>query len=122
LPTSISPRKTRTLPTPVELPAFAREVQYDRVSFSYDAAPVLRNIEFTALKGEVVAFVRHQRRGQDDARQFASAFLRRTSGAVRIDGLDIREAKLRSLRGQIAMVTQENILFHDTVGTTFAMD
>jgi len=102
-------------PAAVELPAFTREVQYDRVSFSYDAAPVLRNIEFTARKGEVVAFVGTSGAGKTTLVNLLPRFYDVTSGAVRIDGLDVREAKLRSLRGQIAMVTQENILFHDTV-------
>jgi subfamily B ATP-binding cassette protein MsbA len=103
------------VPAAVELPAFAREVQYDRVSFSYDATPVLRNIEFIARKGEVVAFVGTSGAGKTTLVNLLPRFYDVTSGAVRIDGLDVRGAKLRSLRGQIAMVTQENILFHDTV-------
>jgi len=101
--------------TAVELPAFAREVQYDGVSFSYDAAPVLRNIQFTARKGEVVAFVGTSGAGKTTLVNLLPRFYDVTAGAVRIDGLDVRGAKLRSLRGQIAMVTQENILFHDSV-------
>jgi subfamily B ATP-binding cassette protein MsbA len=99
----------------VELPAFASEVRYDGVSFSYDAAPVLRNIEFTACKGEVVAFVGTSGAGKTTLVNLLPRFYDVTAGAVRIDGLDVRGAKLRSLRGQIAMVTQENILFHDSV-------
>src|SRR5216684_4017223 len=102
-------------PAAIELPAFGREIQYDRVSFSYDAAPVLRNIEFTARKGEVVAFVGTSGAGKTTLVNLLPRFYDVTSGAVRIDGLDVREANLRSLRAQIAMVTQENILFHDTV-------
>src|SRR2546427_8920021 len=80
-------------PDAVELPAFAREVQYDRVSFSYDAAPVLRNIEFTARKGEVVAFVGTSGAGKTTLVNLLPRFYDVTSGAVRIDGLHIREAK-----------------------------
>jgi subfamily B ATP-binding cassette protein MsbA len=108
-------QEDQDVPAAVELPAFAREVQYDGVSFSYDAAPVLRNIQFTARKGEVVAFVGTSGAGKTTLVNLLPRFYDVTSGAVRIDGLDVRGAKLRSLRGQIAMVTQENILFHDTV-------
>jgi subfamily B ATP-binding cassette protein MsbA len=103
------------VPGAVELPAFVREVQYDDVSFSYDAALVLRNIQFTARKGAVVAFVGTSGAGKTTLVNLLPRFYDVTSGTVRIDGLDVREAKLRSLRNQIAMVTQENILFHDTV-------
>jgi subfamily B ATP-binding cassette protein MsbA len=103
------------LPDALELPAFAREVRYEDVSFSYDAAPVLRNIQFTARKGEVIAFVGTSGAGKTTLVNLLPRFYDVTSGAIRIDGLDVRGAKLRSLRGQIAMVTQENILFHVTV-------
>jgi subfamily B ATP-binding cassette protein MsbA len=103
------------VPGAVELPAFAREVRYDDVSFSYDAAPVLRNIHFSARKGELVAFVGTSGAGKTTLVNLLPRFYDVTSGAIRIDGLDIRGATLRSLRGQVAMVTQENILFHDTV-------
>jgi subfamily B ATP-binding cassette protein MsbA len=99
----------------LELPPFSREIRYDDVSFSYDAAPVLRNIQFTASKGAVVAFVGTSGAGKTTLVNLLPRFYDVTSGAVRIDGLDVRKATLRSLRGQIAMVTQENILFHDTV-------
>jgi subfamily B ATP-binding cassette protein MsbA len=103
------------VPGAVELPTFAREVRYDDVTFSYEAAPVLRNIRFSARKGELVAFVGTSGAGKTTLVNLLPRFYDVTSGAIRIDGRDVREAKLRSLRGQIAMVTQENILFHDTV-------
>ena len=103
------------LPGAAELPVFAHEVRYDDVSFSYDSAPVLRNVQFSARKGEVIAFVGTSGAGKTTLVNLLPRFYDVTSGAIRIDGLDVRGATLRSLRGQIAMVTQENILFHDTV-------
>src|SRR5205823_9158262 len=76
---------------------------------------VLRNIFFTAKRGEVVAFVGGSGAGKTTLVNLIPRFYDVTSGGILIDGMDIREVSLRSLRAQIAMVTQENILFHDTV-------
>ena len=97
------------------LPPFSREVEFDDVSFSYDSTPVLRGISFQAGKGEVVAFVGSSGAGKTTLVNLVPRFYEPTGGAIRIDGTDTREVTLRSLREQIAMVTQENILFHDTV-------
>ncbi len=101
----------------IELPAFSREIQYDNVSFSYNdaEAAVLRDIAFTARKGELVAFVGSSGAGKTTLVNLLPRFYEVSAGAIRVDGADIRKVKLSSLRGQIAMVTQENILFHDTV-------
>ena len=105
----------RDAPGSIVLPAFAREVQFDNVSFSYESAPVLRGITFRAGKGEVVAFVGSSGAGKTTLVNLIPRFYEPTAGAIRIDGTGIRDVTLRSLREQIAMVTQENILFHDTV-------
>jgi subfamily B ATP-binding cassette protein MsbA len=102
-------------PGAVELPAFSREIAFESVSFSYDNAPVLRDISFLARKGELVAFIGSSGAGKTTLVNLIPRFYEVSAGAIRIDGRDIREATLRSLRGQISMVTQENILFHDTV-------
>ena len=98
-----------------ELPQFSGEIAFDEVNFSYDAAPVLRGISFTAEKGQVVAFVGSSGAGKTTLVNLIPRFYEPTGGAIRIDGVDSRHVTLRSLRGQIAIVTQENILFHDTV-------
>ena len=99
------------------LPAFSREIEFDRVSFSYDAgsAMVLQNVSLQARKGEVIALVGSSGAGKTTLVNLLPRFHEVTSGAIRIDGIDIREVTLRSLRDQIAMVAQENILFYDTV-------
>ncbi|HUE56218.1 MAG TPA: ABC transporter ATP-binding protein [Candidatus Udaeobacter sp.] len=109
------PAEEHDLPAAAELPAFASEIAYDDVGFSYDSAPILRNISFTAQKGEVVAFVGSSGAGKTTLVNLLPRFYDVSSGAIRIDGLETRTVKLRSLRSQIAIVTQENILFHDTV-------
>jgi ATP-binding cassette, subfamily B, bacterial MsbA len=97
------------------LPAFSQEIVFSNVSFSYDSNPVLRGINFDARKGEVIALVGSSGAGKTTLVNLLPRFYELTSGSIRIDGVEIREVTLRSLREQISMVTQENILFHDTV-------
>ena len=102
-------------PGATPLPAFSREIEFQNVGFSYDTAPVLRDVSFHARKGELVAFVGSSGAGKTTLVNLIPRFYAASSGVIRVDGSDIRDVTLRSLRGQIAMVTQENILFHDTV-------
>jgi subfamily B ATP-binding cassette protein MsbA len=102
-------------PQAVELPPFSSEIEFDNVSFSYDSAPVLREIGFKARKGEIVAIVGTSGAGKTTLVNLIPRFYEVAGGAIRIDGHDVRDVTLRSLRKRIAMVTQENILFHDSV-------
>jgi len=97
------------------LPPFSREIELDNVGFSYDSAPILRGIDLHAAKGEVIALVGSSGAGKTTLVNLLPRFYEVSSGAIRIDGVDIREVTIKSLREQIAMVTQENILFYDTV-------
>jgi subfamily B ATP-binding cassette protein MsbA len=98
-----------------ELPAFSHDVEFNNVVFSYESNPVLRNVNFVAKKGEVVALVGSSGAGKTTLVNLLPRFYDVTSGSILVDGMDIRDVRLRSLRAQIAIVTQENILFHDTV-------
>jgi ATP-binding cassette, subfamily B, bacterial MsbA len=97
------------------LPAFKGEIEYKNVGFAYDSHPVLRGISFEAHRGQVIALVGSSGAGKTTLVNLLPRFYELTSGSIRIDGLDIRDVTIRSLREQIAMVAQENILFHDTV-------
>jgi subfamily B ATP-binding cassette protein MsbA len=98
------------------LAPFSRQVEFDDVGFWYDpAAPVLRGIQLRVQAGEVVAIVGSSGAGKTTLVSLLPRFHEVTSGALRIDGVDVREATLRSLREQMAIVTQETILFNDTV-------
>jgi subfamily B ATP-binding cassette protein MsbA len=97
------------------LPAFSCEIEFKNVGFAYDTTPVLRDVSFQARKGELVAFVGSSGAGKTTLVNLLPRFYAASSGTIRVDGANIRDVTLRSLRGQIAMVTQENILFHDTV-------
>ena len=98
-----------------ELAPFSNSVEYEAVTFSYDSNPVLRDISLRAKKGEVIALVGSSGAGKTTLVNLLPRFYDVTSGRILIDGTDIRSVRLRSLRSQIAIVTQENILFHDTV-------
>jgi ATP-binding cassette, subfamily B, bacterial MsbA len=102
-------------PTAIELAPLASDLEFENVSFSYDSTPVLKDISFKARRGEVVAFVGSSGAGKTTLVNLIPRFYEARSGSIRIDGVDTRGVTLRSLRGQIAVVTQENILFHDTV-------
>lgn len=97
------------------LPPFSREVEFDHVSFAYDSTPILRGIDLRVPAGEVVAIVGSSGAGKTTLVNLLPRFYTATSGSVRFDGVDVNEVTLRSLREQIAMVAQENVLFQDTV-------
>ncbi|HZP34582.1 MAG TPA: ABC transporter ATP-binding protein [Candidatus Acidoferrales bacterium] len=98
------------------LPPFSRQVEFDAVNFAYDpAVPILRGISLTAHAGQVVAIVGSSGAGKTTLVNLLPRFHDVTGGSLRIDGVDVRNATLRSLREQIAIVTQETILFNDTV-------
>ena len=98
------------------LPPFSQIVEFDRVSFGYDPElSILRDVSLEARAGEVIAIVGSSGAGKTTLVNLLPRFYPVTSGILRVDGVDIREVTLRSLRGQMAIVTQETILFNDTV-------
>ena len=99
------------------LPAFSERIEFENVGFSYEngSAVVLQHINITARNGEIVALVGSSGAGKTTLVNLLPRFYELTSGAIRIDGHDVSDVTIRSLRSQIAIVAQENILFHDTV-------
>jgi len=98
------------------LARFSESVEFDDVNFQYEnGQPVLKRLSLTARRGEVVAIVGMSGAGKSTLVNLLPRFYDVTGGAIRIDGVDIRDVTLKSLREQIAMVTQETILFNDTV-------
>lgn len=98
-----------------ELPPFDREIVYDQVTFAYEDQPVLEDISLTIRKGELVALVGPSGAGKTTLLNLLLRFYEVSHGAILIDGVDIREATLSSLRSQIGVVTQQTILFNNTV-------
>ncbi len=91
-------------------------VEYQNVDFSYQQAQVvLNNINLNIPKGQVLALVGQSGSGKSTLVDLLPRFYDVTGGAIFIDGRDIRSMSLRDLRGLLGIVTQESILFHDTV-------
>jgi ATP-binding cassette, subfamily B, bacterial MsbA len=104
----------------VALPRFTREVRYEAVSFAYGDRPVLHGVSFTLHKGEVVALVGASGGGKTTLANLLPRFWDPTGGRITLDGVDLRDATLRSLREQLAVVSQETVLFNDTLRANIA--
>ena len=103
------------------LPPFHDRIEVDNVSFHYEGnTPVLHDLNLTVRRGEVLALVGPSGSGKTTLSNLVPRFYEVSSGAIRIDGLDIRSLQLHSLRQQLAMVTQQTILFNDTVRNNIA--
>jgi subfamily B ATP-binding cassette protein MsbA len=103
-------------PGALELPPFKREIVFENVDFDYeDGVPLLRGIDLRIDRGEVVAIVGSSGAGKTTLASLIPRFFDVTHGRILVDGHDVRDVKLNSLRGQIGIVTQETILFNDTV-------
>ena len=102
-------------------PGIQEEIVFDRVTFAYRAGdPVLRNVSLRAPAGTVTALVGPSGAGKTTLVDLLGRFYEVTEGAIQIDGVDIREFSLRSLRDQLGIVSQETVLFHDTVRSNIA--
>ena len=114
----------REKPRASRLPAFAKTVQFDHVSFTYGSegedARVLHDISLEVRRGEVVAIVGSSGSGKSTLVHLIPRFFDATEGRLLIDGYDVRDVTLASLREQVGIVTQETVLFNDTVRNNIA--
>ncbi len=103
-------------PNAAELGAFNSDIEFDRVSFGYEGEKkVLQNVSLTVRKGETIAFVGPSGAGKTTLCSLLPRFYEIDSGAIRIDGVDIREVTQESLRRQIGIVQQDVFLFNGTI-------
>jgi subfamily B ATP-binding cassette protein MsbA len=108
---------------PLTITPGPHRVAFKEVYFKYegdDDTPVLKNINLNVSAGEILALVGMSGGGKTSLVNLIPRFYDVSSGAILIDGIDIRHAAIASLRGQIAMVTQDPILFNDTVRNNIA--
>jgi len=110
----------RNKPNAIELKSFNKDIQFSNVSFAYDTEPVLKNINLSITKGKTLALVGPSGGGKSTLADLIPRFYDPTSGEVQIDGVSIAEYELESLRKQIGVVTQESILFNDTIFNNIA--
>src|SRR3984957_1028784 len=116
----------REKPHARRLPAFAKMVQFDHVSFTYggeggsEDARVLHDINLEVRRGEVVAIVGSSGSGKSTLVHLIPRFFDPSEGRLLIDGCDLRDVTLASLRQQVGIVTQETVLFNDTVRNNIA--
>ena len=106
----------------IEDVAFNESVTFDHVFFQYDDGDVqvLQDISFSLNKGSVVALVGVSGAGKSTTADLIPRFFEPTEGAVQLDGVDIRKFKTRALRQLMGIVTQETILFNDTISGNIA--
>ena len=99
----------------VVLKTFAKEIEYKNVDFSYDRVPVLKNINIVIPKGKMIAIVGPSGAGKSTFADMLPRFYDVTGGEVLIDGVNIKDATLESLVDQMGIVTQDSILFNDSI-------
>jgi ATP-binding cassette, subfamily B, bacterial MsbA len=107
------------------LPRFSRRIQFEEVCFSYqadgdDSREILRGINLEVKRGEVLAVVGSSGAGKSTLVHLIPRFFDVTAGRLLIDGTDVRDVTLASLRAQVGIVTQETVLFNDTVRNNIA--
>src|SRR5215204_3003326 len=110
-------------PAAAALPPFADTIEFKDVTFGYDDShgrQTLRGVSFSVRAGQMVAIVGRSGAGKTTLVNLLPRFFDVTGGAILVDGLDVRQATLRSLRDQIGMVTQDTVLFDDTIASNIA--
>jgi subfamily B ATP-binding cassette protein MsbA len=109
------PNDIQDRPGALEAETVRSGVAYERVSFSYDDRPVLRDLSLAIRAGEIVAVVGPSGAGKSTLVNLLPRFFDPVAGRVTVDGVDTRDLKLKSLRSLIGIVTQDTVLFNDTV-------
>jgi subfamily B ATP-binding cassette protein MsbA len=105
----------RDRPNADVLPDFTKQIELRDVTFTYGEKPVLYDLNLTIKKGQTVALVGPSGGGKSTLADLLPRFYDPSAGQVLIDGLDIRDCTLHSVRAQMGIVTQESILFNDTI-------
>ncbi len=107
---------------PKELESFEKELVFENVTFTYDDSPeiILDEVNLTANKGEIIAFVGSSGAGKTTLVDLIPRFYDPTMGKILIDGTDIKEVRIEDLRKLMGIVTQETVLFNETVFNNIA--
>ncbi len=108
-------------PNGKQLTEFKQSIEFRNVSFYYEDTPILQNINLTIEKGKTIALVGSSGAGKSTLADLVPRFHDVSSGELLIDGVNIKDYQLESLRSQISIVTQEPILFNDTIANNIAL-
>ena len=103
-----------------EASGLRESLAFESVSFAYEEEPVLRDVSFTAKRGEIIALVGASGAGKSTLVDLIPRFYEPTAGSIRLDGVDTRDITLASLRGLTGIVSQDTVLFNDTVRNNIA--
>jgi subfamily B ATP-binding cassette protein MsbA len=95
-------------------------IEFDHVSFAYEQSPVLDDVSFTARRGDVTAIVGASGAGKTTLVDLIPRFYEPTRGSVLVDGVDARHITLKSLRALTGIVSQDTVVFNDTVRNNLA--
>ncbi|GMV04181.1 MAG: ABC transporter ATP-binding protein [Gemmatimonadota bacterium] len=116
-----APVEIRDRPGARPFPGLEREISFEHVSFAYrEGEPVLQDVSITVPRGTVLALVGPSGAGKSTLVDLVGRFFEVTEGRVALDGVDVRDLRLADLRGQLGIVSQETVLFHDTVRANIA--
>jgi subfamily B ATP-binding cassette protein MsbA len=116
-----TPAEIRQRPGAREFTGFRDRIRFENVSFAYvPGEPVLEDVSFEVAPGEVVALVGPSGAGKTTLVDLLARFYDPTAGRITVDGVDLREYDVRSLRSRFGIVTQDTVLFHDTVRANIA--
>lgn len=115
-----TPSEIQNAENPVTVHTFTDAVQFHHVSFSYEKEKVLDNISFTLQKGKTIALVGPSGGGKSTIADLVPRFYDPTEGKVTLDGVDLKTIEINSLIKQMGIVTQESILFNDSVFNNIA--
>lgn len=115
-----SPSEEETDTGTLDHAAFEREIRFDGVTFAYDGNPVLSNVSFVTKKGEVTALVGPSGAGKSTLVDLIPRFYQVTSGRILLDGVDTSRIQLSPLRGLTGIVSQDTVLFNDSVRNNIA--
>jgi subfamily B ATP-binding cassette protein MsbA len=115
-----TPSETQTDTGTLDQASFGREISFDDVTFAYDGDPVLSHISFIAKKGEVTALVGPSGAGKSTLVDLIPRFYQVTSGRITLDGVDTSRIKLKALRSLTGIVSQDTVLFNDSVRNNIA--
>jgi subfamily B ATP-binding cassette protein MsbA len=108
-------------PGAIDMPPFKNKIEFRHVNFSYDQEThILKDVNLSVRAGEVLALVGPSGGGKTTMVNLIPRFFEVTAGAIEIDGYDLREITMQSLRKQLAIVSQQTILFNDTVRNNIA--